>query len=437
MLEFASFSAWLPGAGVVLDDIELSCQPGEIWAVAGRTGAGASMLLRAAAGQLPRIAQISGRNRATRRVLFLGQLPPMNVAEYLRGFVDDVRGAADDLGLTSHLQHRIGTLPPDLRVPLHLAALRHAPAADLILLDAQLTAATPQTRREVALEARRRADDGAAVLWADHDLDTLWDAATHVVELERGRAVRRGPADEWQPLTLPPPTPLLLERLRPLPTGNRARPTAAPPAATSTVIDPADVGLTGRGLEVGANESLGLLDLSGRPEPLARRITDHLGGVVLGSHLAPEDTPLAATRRWCREAGAPQGAIDLTGLRPRRPFAEHSDGDAARLRARLSVPVTRPLWYPHPQAGLDARDRHALAHQLAGANAGPRIITTRDVEFLVRACRRITVVDDGQVIATGSPHAIARYLPELPLVAQATGSSRYLRLTDLPFEEGP
>lgn len=363
MLDLASFGAWLPGAGVVLDSLTMACEPGQIWAVVGRTGAGSSTLLRAVAGRLPPGAHVSGDIRwrgspvppPAGDLCHVGDLPPMEVAEYLTGFTDDARGVAEASGLGGHLAHRVGTLPPDLRVALRAAALRHSPVTPLLLLDAELTAASPAVRHEVAQEVTARARAGAAVLCADHDLVTLRQMATHILELDRGRTAYAGEAAAWRPRSL-------------LPSPGAVGVGRRPPAA-ATVIDPAAVGLTGRSLEVGATECLGLVDLSGRPEPLARRIIAHLGGRAVASHL-PRATRLAR--------------------------AHHDEV---------------PLWLPHPQAGLDPVARQELAASLSGENPGPRLVTSRDPDFLARACRRIAVVDDGRVVAVGSPTAVSRHLP--------------------------
>lgn len=362
MLEFDSYSVWLPGVGVVLDQVSLSPAAGEIWAVVGRSGSGASTLLRAAAHRLLPGAHVSGGIRwrgstlppRPRDLHHVGQFPPMGVAEYLRGLTDDVRGVAGRAGLQGHLTHRVDTLPPDLRVALRAVALRHAPDAACVLLDAELTAAAPAVRADIAAEAARRARSGAVVLWADHDLPTLRSTASHVLELDGGRVAHAGELGSWRPRTVGP----VAGR------GHDGRPSVA----SATVVEAAAVGLSGRGLEVGAAECVGLIDLSGRPEPLARRIVTHLGGEAVGSHL-PRGTRLTRARH-----------------------------------------DPRPLWLPHAQAGLDPADRQELAADLAGVNPGPRLITGRDPDFLAAACHRIVVVDDGRIVAVGSPTAMARHL---------------------------
>lgn len=360
MLDVRALSVWLPGVGPTLDDINLACAPGQVWAVAGRSGSGASTLLGAVADRLPPGARVAGGVRwgtgplRARDVVHIGPLPPLSVADYLRGLTDDVRLEAAAAGLDGHLGHRIATLPPDLRTALRLVALRHAAPTPVVLVDACLTAAGQPTRQLIVDEALRRARQGSVVLMADHDVATLRTVAHHVVELCRGRVVQTAEAATWRPSTL--------HRIARCGQIGRGRP------AATIVVDPETVGLEGRGLEIGATEAVGLIDLAERPEPLARRIIELLGGAVVGSRV------------------------------PR----------ATRLERALHDP--RPLWLPHPQAGLDPVDRASLAEGLSRTNAGPRLVTSRDHDFLSDACHRIVVVDRGRVVAVGAPRAVARCL---------------------------
>jgi len=118
-------------------------------------------------------------------------------------------------------------------------------------------------------------------------------------------------------------------------------------------------------------------------------------------------------------------------LRPDQPLISHGSGDLARLRTALAAGPECPLWLPHPQAGLDAHDARRLAADLRSGPPGPRLVTSRDVEFLVRACHRILVVEAGKVVAFGAPNAVAAILPDPPLVSQVVGSPRHVRLTEV------
>lgn len=455
MLEIERFGIWLPKTGVVLDDVTLRCQPGEVWGVVGRTSSGASTLLHALAGRLPTGARVRGKmNVDPRDVLYVGQLPQARVLGYLGGIAAQSDFDAASFGLQDHLQHRTTSVPPDVRTGLLLATLCQAPHAPVVLVDAVLTAAAAPLRRRFAAELRRRASAGSLVLWADHELDTLWTAADHFLELDQGRVAQATSSDEWIPTTLPEPTLLTLSRLLGVPVeeshGSEAfrdhaslrkqLPTAVRShsgrRSSTTIIPAEELGLIGSPLEFGVGESVGLVDRSGRPERTARRISKHLGGDALSSHLPRDVSSAEVAHSWARRHGqAAQRILETSHLtRVDEPLSRFGTGDVARLRAALSQATTTPLWLPHIQAGLDPRERHDLATTLAKESAGLRLITGRDVDFLVRACQRIIVLDGERVLDSGSPRAMAAHLPDAPVVSDALGSRRFLRLTDIPRE---
>lgn len=223
MLEFDGVGAWLPGQGVVLDDVQFAPKSGEIWAVVGRSGAGASTLLRAASNRLPHGALLRGHIRRRGSIVHVGELPPVGVADYL--------GAFARYGAERHLHHRTTSVPPDVRAGLLLAALHQATPADTVLVDAQLTAAPARIRQDFADEIARRAERGATVCWADHDLPTLLAHASHVLELGHGQVLAACPVDEWVPATLPDPriTPDDVPRRRAF----RGRASSNPPRSAS------------------------------------------------------------------------------------------------------------------------------------------------------------------------------------------------------------
>lgn len=358
MLEFDGVGAWLPGQGVVLDDVQFAPKPGEIWAVVGRSGAGASTLLRAASNRLPHGALLRGSIRRRGGIVHIGELPPVGVADYLGAFARKPEFNVARYGAERHLHHRTTSVPPDVRAGLLLAALHQATPADTVLVDAQLTAAPARIRQDFADEIARRAERGAAVCWADHDLPTLLAHATHVLELGHGQVLAACPVDEWVPATLPDP------RITP---DDVPRRPAFRGRASSTVVEPAALGLTGNPIDVSAGVCLGVVCRDARPEPVARRLVGHLGGDVLGSR-----TPLSA------EA----------------------------LNTKL------PLWLPHVQAGLDAVARRELIAQLSGDNPGVRIVTGRDEAFLRAACHEIVVIEGDAVVAQGAPNAVAALAEE-------------------------
>lgn len=465
MLEISELAVWLPDRGQVLEGLDLSAAGG-IHAVVGRRGAGSTTVLRAVAGDLPggtvrrgqvRLCQVASDavpagvwERGLLRVADRW-LPRTTVAAVL-GALSDTRTLADEADLREHLHRRVDSLPWDLRAHLLWAILRHAPARPLVLADQIMSAVAPDLRDRLGAELRRRAADGATVLWAEHDLDAVWEHADHISELVAGRVRWTGPTHEWRPRTLPAPTLLGLAReyraqpvdLRDAAAARRwfeqhpprtPPPAVAPPipATTEVTVSAAALDLAGADVEIRTGESLGIVTRFDRAEPLARRLIGHISGVLVSTHLPSHHPVGRLARRWEDEHLGEPGSVlaSIEGMRPRTSLAAHGTGDAAALRTAMARAVPGAVWFPHAQAGLDAHAVADLAAGLLGGHLGPRIITSRDPEFLVRACHRIMVVDAGEIVAVGSPHAVARFLPDRPLVSRVLGTPRHVRLGDI------
>lgn len=401
MLEIEQLSVWYPGRGTVLDGLSCAVEQG-VTAVVGRTGAGATTLLRAIAGRLPSGCRTRGRIRLDSQ--------PITVPD-------------DHPGLT--------IVPAD--------ALTGAPDTGLLLVDG-----APTDRAALLAELRRRAAH-CCILWATHDLDGALAVADRILELGGDGVVD---APRWCPRTLPEPTITALARLLGLPEAScrsaedvaLARrvagtplpqlPSAPRPGALTTAratrLTAAQLGLTGDDLLVPGDETLGVLDRGGNlPRPTLPWPRVRLSG----------RTPLHALRRLRRTAGVdPDDTLRLAGtlaaVRPRDPLRSHAPGELAVLRAAALATVPGPAWAVEPQRGLDPRARADLARRLRDTPQ-LRVVVSNDAEFLVRAARTVVVADDGVAVAVGTPSAVAHHLRPQPLVAAALGSPHYLRLGDV------
>lgn len=402
MLEVERLGVWFPGRGTVLDDLSVDVGPG-ITAVVGRTGAGASTLLRAIGGRLPVGCRARGRIRADGR--------PVTVPDDHPGLV---------------------VVPAD--------RIAEAPPAAILLVDG-----TPTRRHALLTELRRRRDYGACVLWATHDLDGMLAVADRVLELGGDGLVD---APSWRPRTLPEPTVSALTRLLGLPdatcrsvddvalalrvSGMRLphRPAAARSGtlttARATRLTAAQLGLAGEDLVVPRDEPLGILDRSGAlPRPTLPWPRPRLTG----------RSPLHALRRLARHTGLdPDDVLRLAGtlavIRPHDDLRTHSPGELAVLRAAALCSIPGPARCVEPQRDLDLRARAELARRLHDTPQ-LRVVVSTDVEFLVRATRTLVVADEGAVVAVGSPSAVAHHLRPQPLVSEALRSPHHLRVGDV------
>jgi cobalt/nickel transport system ATP-binding protein len=92
--------------------------------------------------------------------------------------------------------------------------------------------------------------------------------------------------------------------------------------------------------------------------------------------------------------------LELTHLTSRISY-ELSGGER-RLAALATVLAMRPtvLLLDEPTSGLDPRSRRQLVEQLARIGE-TQVIASHDMEFVRATCRRVSVVDDGRVVAAG------------------------------------
>lgn len=388
----------------MLRKLSFTASPGAT-ALVGATGAGSSTLLRAMAGTLPLGSAVSGTlrvgpvdaGRATRHelaghVLHVSPsaLPSGTVGELLDRLGCD--GAAE--GLVAWTAHPLALLPADLRAAAALAVLRHWPRRHVVLMDQVLAAAAPETVAGFRREVRGIVDGGGTVLWAEHRLAEALPAVDRVLEFHRGRLASSGPTESWRPATIPVPG---------------QEPTAAV-AHAGIVLDPLSVrlvelSLQGEGdLLLDRSECLGVVSLDGRPEDLARRLTRALRGQHLTTAL-PANVPVQRLVR-----GALLQRAQALGLRPGATLAEHGTGEVASLRAAMLEAAPGPVWAPNPEAGLDARTRIRLAGTLRGGQPAPRMITTRNLDFLLSACHRVLVHRGDELVALGAPAVVRRHL---------------------------
>ncbi len=197
----------------ILRGVELLLAPGESVALMGRNGAGKSTLLRHAAGLLE---PTRGRVDRAGRVALLLQNP----GDY---FIHErvAEEASPESLLAAGLQHLAERNPRDLsggerqRLALAIVAadgrLGSAredgrPHADLsegagdapavIALDEPTRGMDRQAKAELALELRRRAATGQAVIVATHDPEFAAACADRAVLLAEGRVIADGPAAE-------------------------------------------------------------------------------------------------------------------------------------------------------------------------------------------------------------------------------------------------
>jgi energy-coupling factor transporter ATP-binding protein EcfA2 len=194
-----------------LESVSLAVEPGEVVAVIGPTGAGASTLLLVAAGLAPRVlgGTLTGRVAHEGRCAVLLSTPWTQVSGMAFTVWDEVAFAPANLGwrrdrieqAVERAMSRAGVGELRARDPGTLSGgeLQRVILAgilavdpDLLLLDEPTAELDPIAARRTWALWRELAAEGAAVLVATSDLDALPDAVDRVVWIAGGRIRAEG-----------------------------------------------------------------------------------------------------------------------------------------------------------------------------------------------------------------------------------------------------
>jgi ABC-2 type transport system ATP-binding protein len=160
-------------------------------------------------------------------------------------------------------------------------------------------------------------------------------------------------------------------------------------------------------------------DVTRQPGQVRRRIGYVMQNVALQTnHLLTgrENVELEAAlrhvpRRMCRARA--EEMLDLVGLLPHadRLIAEYSGGMRKRLDLAGGL-LHRPevLVLDEPSLGLDVQSRHRMWDHIRGLrDQGTTVLlATNYLDEADRLCNRLTIIDDGRTVVTGSPAELKR-----------------------------
>jgi ABC-2 type transport system ATP-binding protein len=136
----------------------------------------------------------------------------------------------------------------------------------------------------------------------------------------------------------------------------------------------------------------------------------------------------AAVRRpWDVDA-----LLDVVGLseRANAKIMTLSGGQRRRLDVAIGI-VGRPeiVFFDEPTAGFDPharRDFHDLIHRLADFENTTVLMTTHDLDEAEKIADRILVLDEGRIVADGSPDQLARALATTAEVRWSSGGRHHV-----------
>lgn len=203
------------GSVQALRGFTLDVAEGEIVGLVGHNGAGKTTFANAVSGLIrPKsgTVRVAGKPpRQARRVLgvapqHIALYPTITVAETLRLFgglaglrrnglaaaIDDV---VNGLYLESFLGRRVGQLSGGQQRRTQAAvAMLHRPA--VLLLDEPTAGVDPDTRQALLVAVRKRAEEGATVVYTTHYLPELTELNATIAVAKAGRIIARGTAAE-------------------------------------------------------------------------------------------------------------------------------------------------------------------------------------------------------------------------------------------------
>ena len=217
-LDGASAAPWGP---LLLDDISMALQPGQVLGLAGPNGAGKSSLLRLVAGDIPlsdgRLL-LNGKPRSewsarplARKLAYLPQLSllnfPYTVEEVValgrmphdtgmaidNAILSQAMAATDISGLSGRLYTRLsGGEKQRVQLARVFSQVWDAGVGGLLLLDEPTTALDLSHQQLVIDAVRQLAETGIAITLAIHDLNLVAGLADTIAVLEKGRIAACG-----------------------------------------------------------------------------------------------------------------------------------------------------------------------------------------------------------------------------------------------------
>jgi ABC-2 type transport system ATP-binding protein len=193
--------------------------------------------------------------------------------------------------------------------------------------------------------------------------------------------------------------------------------------------------------DAGTVEVLGL-NWQQHADELRQRIGVQLQDTQLGDKLTVIEV-LTLFRSLYREGKSPEDLLDWFALRPKAktPYHKLSGGQKQRVVLACAL-VCNPslLFLDEPTTGLDPQARLSVWNivQRYKAEGGTVVLTTHYMEEAARLCDRLAIVDEGRLIAQGTPEELTSSLGTsqvLELKVEATAAAASEPPAELGFKQ--
>lgn len=444
----------------------LTLSAGEIVLLTGPTGCGKSTLLRAAAGLAGRHGQgtlageirLCGRDPAemapaerVRRLGFVAQEPQdqlvaSTVGDELAFAMESAR--QDPQAIAARLPDLLAQV--GLQVELERATLALsggqtqrlvcgaalAAGAEVLLLDEPLAQLDPLGAQTLMRRLRELADQGLAVLMVEHRLAATLPFVDRVILMQAGRIHSEGPTHQ---------SGLNAEQERAalemgLSVPGQAAPVPAPSASVGAqVLDPGTLqhrywgakrdALLPTEFPLHAGERVALLGPNGAGKStLLGLLTGQLGPERPGVVGVPQDPDLClfcstvadevaygpVDQRVPDAEQRTQSAMQALSVDDLASRAPHALSRGQRLRVAVAAALScapRVLVLDEPTSGQDHDQVEHMMQALREAlRDGALVFATHDVDLALRHATRVLLLEDGAVIAQGSPGELVERL---------------------------
>lgn len=320
----------------------------------------------------------------------------------------------------------------------------------LLLLDEPLAHLDPAGAAELVQVLRSLADDGVGVIVVEHRLALLEPVVDRILVMQEGRIVFDGPelpaAERARWGLGQDGLRALEERLGSLTSrvfDPRPRPELGPPVIEARGVrwrwgGAATDAVRGVGLRVHRGERVALVGSNGAGKSSllrAIRTRRHPGVRVVGRLVAvPQDPDLAlfgttveedlahGPRELRLSAEQRRSRIERVAVATRIAAfldrAPQSLSRGQRLRVAVAAALTCApdvLLLDEPTVGQDRGHVLALLQALQDVEVGAVVLATHDLELAFGTCDRVVWMEDGAVVADGTPREVlTRWTSELP-----------------------
>ena len=179
--------------------------------------------------------------------------------------------------------------------------------------------------------------------------------------------------------------------------------------------------------DAGSIELFGVGWGQGKDRELRQRLGVQLQETTLGDKLEVREV-LRLFRSFCERGRSVDEVIEMVALQAERRSRYHTLSGGQKQRVALACALVGDpelLFLDEPTTGLDPRARQSLwaVVERFRANGGTVLLTTHYMEEAATLCDRIAIMDQGRLIAEGTPASLVDGLGQVQFVEFETAEA--------------